>query len=72
MIIGSEEELRDLGHALIAASQGTPRVDPKIWPPKIADFRPVTAGGEFTVSFHLETAGDHKPITNFPDKVSIG
>jgi hypothetical protein len=69
MIIGSEDELIKLGHALIAASPGTPRVDPKRWPPEVAAFRPSSANGQFTVSFHIETAGDKKPETNFPDRV---
>jgi hypothetical protein len=69
MIIGSEDELIKLGHALVAASPGIPRVDPKTWPPVVADFRPLSADGQFTVSFHLETAADRKPETNFPVKL---
>lgn len=69
MIIGSVDELMKLGHALVAASPGILRVDPKRWPPEVAAFRPLSANGEFTVSFHFDTAVDKKPETNFPDKV---
>jgi hypothetical protein len=69
MIIGSEDELIKLGHALVAASPGIPRVDPKTWPPVVAAFRPISTDGQFTVSFHIETAAGKKPETNFPDKV---
>jgi hypothetical protein len=69
MIIGSEDELIKLGHALVTASPGIPRVDPKTWPPEVAAFKPLSTNRQFTVSFHIETTGDKKPETNFPDKV---
>ena len=69
MIIGSEDELIKLGHALVAASPGNLRVDPRTWPPEIAAFRPLSGDGQFIVSFHIDTAADKKPETNFPDKV---
>jgi hypothetical protein len=38
-------------------------------PPEVAAFKPLSTNRQFTVSFHIETAGDKKPETNFPDKV---
>ena len=69
MIIGSKDELIRLGRALAAASPAIARVDPNEWPPQVAAFKPLSADGQFTVSFHLETVSEKKPDTNFPDKV---
>jgi hypothetical protein len=69
MIIGSKDELIKLGEAPVAALPGALRVDPSTWPPGVAAFKPLSADGQFTVSFHIETAAGKKPQTNFPDKV---
>ena len=69
MIIGSKDELIELGNALAAASPGIHRVDPKTWPPQVATFKPLSADGQFTVSFHIETTAEKNPKTNFPDKL---
>ena len=70
MIIGSKEELMELGRTLMNSVTNTP-VDPKVWPPKVADFKPLSVDGEFNVSFHIATTVEI-PETNFPDRINSG
>jgi len=70
MIIGSTDELISLGRSLIAAGESstTAPVSADIWPPVVAEFTPASNDGCFKVSFHIDTAADGKPKTNFPRK----
>ena len=65
MIIGSAPELRALGKMLITFSESSPDLSPGDWPPLIGDV-PLDGGGDFSLSFHLDTTSKSKPKTNFP------
>lgn len=65
MIIGSENELRTLGAALLKAADATTPSVPQGWPPQVAEIQ-ITARRDFLVSFHREGPTGLTPKTNFP------
>jgi hypothetical protein len=73
MIIGSIDELVGLGQALAEAATASAKapVATTMWPPKVTEFKPHSQGGDFKVSFHVDTTGKETPETNFPDKKSV-
>ena len=67
MIMGSIEELQSLGQALMnAGSAKSAYVPPEKWPVHVASFIPAGKDKYFNVSFHVDTAENGKPETNFP------
>lgn len=65
MIIGSAEELRELGRTLLKVENGLPDGASPEWPERVAVLA-VDCAQDFLITFHLDNAKSDKPPTNFP------
>lgn len=65
MIIGSAEELRELGWMLLKVESGPPGGAFQEWPERVAALA-IDGKQDFLVTFHLGDAKSDKPPTNFP------
>jgi hypothetical protein len=50
---------------LISFAENSPELSPKDWPPRIGAVS-LEHGGDFSLSFHLDTISRAKPKTNYP------